>query len=316
MSSPPPTEAGPPRLSATAFAVCLGVTLAIFALLHPLWEPMDMEQMDANILWSYYPIPLLVAAALAHERKLGWAAWFLESLKLTLVKFAVTFLFANTMWAWFSPPPERPAAESMPGAEAPEAARFDPVEPPAQAADDGAPRDAAAVLRVLRADGEPAVGALVYVAAGLTGEWPRPTEALTLEVDVDGFTPPVLVARAFQPLTLRATDDELHATHGSRDGRNLFNYPALPGGERELMFDRGYGLVELRCRTHEESAVAHLLVLEHPFAGRTDVTGLVRFDGLPAGELEIAVWTEDGARGAVTLDVPRGGEASAELQLP
>ena len=109
---PESAEPAVPQLSWRAFGLALAITLAIFFLLHPLWRPLDMAQMDRNILWSYAPIPLLVLALLALERKLRWSSWMLETLRLTLVKFAITFLFANTMWAFVGPPgrAEPPAA--------------------------------------------------------------------------------------------------------------------------------------------------------------------------------------------------------------
>ena len=107
-SGPDQRDEAPTGLSRLAFGICLAILLGIFAFVHPLWEPMDMAQMDENILWSYYPIPLLALLALLIERKLRWATFFLESLRLTLVKFVITFLFANVMWAYVTGPPGVP----------------------------------------------------------------------------------------------------------------------------------------------------------------------------------------------------------------
>ena len=101
---PESAEPAVPQLSWRSFGLALAITLAIFFLLHPLWRPLDMAQMDRNILWSYAPIPLLVLALLALERKLRWSSWMLETLRLTLVKFVITFLIANLVWAFTGPP--------------------------------------------------------------------------------------------------------------------------------------------------------------------------------------------------------------------
>jgi hypothetical protein len=98
------SERSIPRLSGWSFGFALAVTLAIFSGLHPLWEPLSMDDMDRNIWWSYVPIPALTLGLLALERKLRWSSWVLETVKLTLVKFVITFLAANLVWTVTGPP--------------------------------------------------------------------------------------------------------------------------------------------------------------------------------------------------------------------
>ena len=104
-SSSPPTEGGPPpRLSAWSFWIILGGSLALFIGLQPFWRTWDIQSADANILWSYVPIPIGVLVCLVVERKLSGASWVLETIKILLAKFVVTYIIANAVWAIFGPP--------------------------------------------------------------------------------------------------------------------------------------------------------------------------------------------------------------------
>ena len=88
-------EGLPPSLSLPSFLFGLALLTGVFLFLNPIWDAPDMGLWNENIWWSYAPIPLLAAALLALERKLSWATVVLETLKLTFVKFAVTFLIAQ-----------------------------------------------------------------------------------------------------------------------------------------------------------------------------------------------------------------------------
>jgi hypothetical protein len=312
-------EPGLPSSSWPAFSACLAITLAIFVGLNPVWEPLDMDAMDANIGWSYAPIPLLVAAALARERKLRWSSFAIESVKLTLVKFALTFLAANVVWAVTAPPgpaappprPARPPASASGVLHAPRAA------PPPSAVEDGTTGDLA--VRVADASGRPLPGTPVWIAGGLKRlVHAPPREAAVLADDGHGFGPALTVVQTWQHVVLRSDDGALHTAHAAGvGGRQLFNYRVLPAAPSDLMFDRPLGLVTLTCKVHgHDERTARLLVVAHPFAALADDDGRVLFTYVPAGELEVAAWTpERGSwRGAVV--VQRGARATLELGAP
>lgn len=314
-----PADSAPaPQLSRRSFLLALALTLAIFFGLNPLWRPLDMDAMDANIAWSYAPIPLLVAGLLALERKLRWSSWGLEVVRLTCVKFAITFLFANILWT-FTGPPHRaaPPAEPPPPAEQPD--RFAPRPAPAPT-----PLDPAATGRlsgrVVDAAGHPAPGALVAVTGGL-GELvfaPR-EEGVELAHDGVSLQPRAAVVQVFETLRVRGEAERLHSVR-ARDGqgRHLFNLPIGPGAERTLMFDRPLGLVTLACSVHEElEPVVRLVVAAGPCAAVADADGRFALPGVPAGELELTAWGPPGrsVRRAVTL-APGGEAADVDLVLP
>jgi Carboxypeptidase regulatory-like domain len=305
-------------LSRRSFLLALAITLAIFFTLHPLWRPLDMDAMDANIAWSYAPIPLLAAGLLALERKLRWPSWLLETLRITLLKFAITWLFANVMWAFVGPPGAAPAS-APPPLDAPASGatgRYD-VRP----APPATPLDPARAGRlagtVLDGAGAPQAGALVAVTGGLQDIVfaPRPGGAL-LAHDGSGFTPRQLVLLTWESLAVRGAADLLHTVRAlDAHGRQLFNFALVPGGERTLMFDRPLGRVRLTCTVHgQDDHAAELVVVSNPFATWTDEQGRFTLDGVPAGELELTASTS--AEHAVTQRVTlEAGGSVADLEL-
>ncbi|MCB9897988.1 MAG: hypothetical protein H6825_08295 [Planctomycetes bacterium] len=311
----PHDDGQPPALSLPAFALVLGVVLAVFFLLNPLWERPDIEAVDSNIWMSYAPIPLLVALALAVEHKLRRASWFLETLKVTLAKFGVTYLVANLVWFVDGPPPAKPetldlapvgafASEAPDGTTAPRATAIDPAQTGRVA---GEVRDA---------HGEPVPDALVWISSGLKRfVFDAPDGPALLHHDGDGYAPRLVVVRTRQDFVLRSAPDALHTAElVDGAGRLVGNVPALAGGEHHMTFARELGLVSVRCRVgpHAEDPV-HLLVIAHPFATRSDARGAFAFDGVPAGELELSAWTE--TRGALARPVALAPRGDARVEL-
>ena len=304
----------PPTLSATSFCLALGVTLAIFFFLNPLWERPDIDAVDANIWMSYAPIPLLVLLLLAQERKLGFAAWFLETLKVTLAKFAITYLAANLVWFVDGPPPAKPEVHDLaPAAAAGEALTPRPA-PTASTID--VERTGVVAGSVRGADGSPRADVLVWISGGLKRyDFAPPSETAEMLHDGDGYAPRLVVVHTHQDFVLRSAPDLLHTAElVDGDGRLVGNVPALAGGEHHMEFARELGLVSVRCRVgkHAEDVV-HLLVVAHPFVTHTDARGAFRFEGVPAGELELSAWTEAGGATAREVELAPRGDARVEF---
>ncbi len=312
------TESRAPHLSRRSFLLALGVTLVIFFALHPLWRPLDADAMDRNILWSYLPIPLLVAGLLRLERKLTWTTWLLETLRLTLVKFVITYLFANIMWAFVEPPdPAVTAAAAAPAGG--QASRFDVRDAPPPTPLDPA-RCGSLAGQVVDAAGTPLAGVLVAVTGGLQDiVFAPPAGGAVLDHDGAGFSPDRAIVLIWEPLVVRGAAGVLHTVHALDErGRVLFNVALVPDGERTLMFDRPLGRVTLSCAVHGQADhAAQLVVVANPFAAFTDDAGRFRFDGVPAGELELTASTsaERAAQQAVSLQ-PGAALADLELKLP
>lgn len=312
-----PADAPLPQLSWPSFGLALAITLAIFFLLNPMWHRLDMAQMDRNIAWSYAPIPLLVLVLLALERKLRWSSWLIETLRLTLVKFAITFLFANVLWAVVGPP----GAALAPSAGVPTDGRPAPAVAPAPP--EPTPIDPARTGRIegLVTDdgGAPRAGVLVAVTGGLDAfVFARRPEGVALRHDGESLQPPAVVVLVGEPLTLFGGTDLLHTAAGvDGDGREVFHVPLVPGSSRTLSFDRALGPVTVRCKVdgRAEHATA-LAIVDNPFAAWTGGDGRFRFEGVPAGELELTAFGPAGSRPHVPVRLQAGGVESLTLRVP
>ncbi|MFT5285714.1 MAG: hypothetical protein ACI8TQ_001881 [Planctomycetota bacterium] len=294
----------PKHLSFRSFVIIMSLLLAIFAFLNPIWETMDMPAWDENILWSYAPIPLLAALFLAFEKKLGWAALFLESLKLTFVKFAITFLFANVLWSFLGAPgtglPENVATPT----ESSETA-FSPRAVPEPTTLD--PGDLGSIAgRVEDANGNPVANAFVRITSGLEAfVFTPPSEKLTLTNDGSGFSPSFAVAQTYQLVAMESSTDGIHTIVILDDAQHrMLNFPVLPESERLLMFERAHGLTNLACSVHrEEETGSSLLIVSNPFFARTDQQGNFRFTDVPARSINVAVLSEQLTEIECTVDV-------------
>jgi hypothetical protein len=324
-SSTVASEPALPQLSWRSFLLALAVVLAIFFGLHPLWEPLDMAAMDANILWSYVPIPLLVLGLLAWEHKLRWASFLMETVRLTLVKFVITFLFANILWALTGPPPAGAAPDGGP-AVAGQAGRFEVREPPPATPIDPADTGRLEGL-VVDAAGLPVEGAFVLVAAGLEGLVFAPRSGgVELAHDGTGLQPRRAIVQVFETLVLRGAPGAFHTVCAIdvASGRQLFNVPLVSEAESTFMFHRPQGRVSLTCSVHgHNDQAAQLEVVAHPFAAWTAADGRFAFEGVPAADglrdgalrLEARSAWGDVAELELTLH-PGDGLAGLRLQLP
>ena len=310
------TEGPPAQLSRGAFAVSLLILLAIFALLNPIWQQHAMAAWDQNIGWSYVPIPLLVLLFLVLERKLSGPAFLLETLKLTFVKFVVTFLAANAIWAvWGTPGTGLPDDAPVPGKAG--ASSFQPRAAPAPTPLGN--RDLGTLEGVVRdAQGRTVAGALVWVSSGLEElVFAPPDEEFVLEQRSTGIEPGLSIVQTWQSLRLRSADDGLH-TVVLRDerGRRLANLPVLAGGNRELMFARARGPLELRCSVHGAAEAPTVLVVSGtPFHARTDDLGGFHMEGVPRESVVLSAIGPKGGRGQLRVTPPPVGGAPVQLLL-
>lgn len=306
----------PPHLSLTSFSICLGILLAIFAFLNPIWRADEMSAWNENIWWSYIPIPLLVLVFLKLEGKLEFSALLLDSMKLTFVKFVITITAANVLWEFWGTPgtgePEGTEVETQLADS--EFALASP--PPATALD---PNELAAIEGVLLdTNGAPIAGATLWIDAGLDGiQFAAPPQPTRLTHDGTGYQPSFAVAQSWQVVDLQSSDSVLHTTVlEDESGGRVFNYPLIAGESRQWMFKRQRGLLRMSCSVHgAEEASATLLVTGSPFHARTDSEGRFRFGGVPAGDLRLAGRALDGRRIEQAVSVEAGGSQTLTLSL-
>lgn len=293
-----------PGLTRTQFAITLAVCLSIFLLAGgPIWQqPWKMDQVDLAMLWSYAPLPLLVLGFLAWSRRLRVASFLLETLRLVLVKYSITFALALVLWT-MTDQPAHAAPTPLRSGRAGSSAALPPYQGPT-----GTLRG-----RVLdaTATGTAVSGALVFVDTDLAGE---PNAApLQLTNEGRGLSPRLAVAQTGQAIALRSGDGRLHTAAAETEGSPLFNVPAIRSGSwSRTSIDEPHDAVTVRCTVHPgEEAPAHLTVLRHGWHALTAADGTFAIEGVPRGERRVVARRLDGdamVEIAATVEVTATGD--------
>ncbi|MFZ5468801.1 MAG: hypothetical protein ACOZIN_05125 [Myxococcota bacterium] len=305
-------DGGYPVLSRRARALVLGVVVLFFLVgLGPVWEhPWDV---DGSILYSYLPIPFLVAALLASRRRWAWKGFWLHTLEVTAAKFVVTASVLVATWVLSgSPPRVSTALASTPGVLGPALPKPSPtpIAPESTGVLSG---------RVVGADGEGRAGVLVWVAQGLEGwVFATPKAPVVLENSGQGFLPHLTAVQVGQPLVLRSGERRLHTGVAAKEkGGWVANIPALAGGGASFAFREPYGVVRVRCAVHREAEEeSQLVVLAHPFFIVTGPGGRFRLEGVPAGKLMIEALLPPSFSARAEVELFPGGQLEIGLALP
>ncbi len=287
----PKTEKGRAlsSLSVAERALIVGIAMAVFMFADgPVWR--DPFAIDRPIWLSYLTVPLLVAAVLAHNGRFRLRFFFLESLEVALLKYALSFCMAAIFWS---------AAERSPKRVAP--ARAKPAVPRVhhQPVPSEIPLAKTGALSgtVLDARGQPVVGALVYVKSGLEAlTFKIPDEPVVIHNDGSGYPETAVVVHPGQALFLGSLDGQLHgATASDAEGQQVFNLPVVALGSlatgRAHRLRRSWGIVRLRCQVHRASTGekdGFLAVLSNPFYTRSGSDGAFLLEGVPEGNLVLA----------------------------
>jgi hypothetical protein len=299
------------RLSRPQFWGIFAIAVLIFLFATgPVWRhPWQIGVLNEAILWSYLPLPLLVAGALAQRRALTLRAFFLDTLELTLLKYSATFGLSLVLWS-IQRPPEEPFVFHAPKVEMATAPAARPTElDPARL---GRVRGA-----VTDAGGAPVAGALVWVSAGLEEfVFAPPPAAVEVTEGAAGIAPSLGAIMVGQRLEGRSTDGQLHTLVATAGGSTVFNVPLIAAGvARSVDVAAPHGLVELRCTIHPNERHGFVGVFASPFFALTDAAGRFALDGVPAGKLTLAA-TRDGhgVDGSIAIE-PRARE-EIETTLP
>ncbi len=312
---------GPPKLSWGSLWLCLSVSLSLFFFLGgPVWRhTWDIDDVSHRILISYAVIPLSVAICLLFEGKLRLASLFLDSLKLVGIKFFLTLMTMHTLWLVSATVPPAIGAGAQPMDANPVEVEA-PAEPEARAPTAIDPDQAGAVrVTVVDRAGRPIAGALVRIHRGLEGYvFARPDGAVVVTNDGSGYSPPLAVVQANQPIRFYSRDGLLHTAKGTAvaDGRPVFNYavPAESHG-REVTIRRPVGVVDLDCRVHPGEARAQLVIVDNPFFAFTGADGAVELGGVPAGSIGLHVLSRDGERELREVEIAPGTKIGARIEF-
>jgi len=133
----------------------------------------------------------------------------------------------------------------------------------------------------------------VYVKEGLTGNYPAPSGAHTLDQAGCQYTPHVSGMQVDQKLIIRNSDPTLHNVHAMPTVNKEFNMgQPFQGMELEHTFDQSEVMVKFKCDVHPWMA-SYMGVLDHPFFGVSGVDGGYSIENLPAGDYVIEAWHEE-----------------------
>jgi hypothetical protein len=310
-------EASARRLTRVQFwgIFAIGVVIFLFST-GPVWQhPWRIDTLNMAILYSYLPLPFLVAGALAYKKRLGLKAFFIDTLEILLLKYGFTFGTAIALWTLFPAPMAKPVLVAAPPSSAsipPE--RVEPAPPPTPI-----PEDQRGTISgvVTTRDGTPREGGLVYIASGLEKYvFAAPETPLVLENDGSGIRPRVAAVVFRQPLSARSADGHLHTLLAVKDGSTLLNVPLLSSAEPSpVRFLEAHGVMELRCRVHPGEQVTTLGVFSHPFFAVTGPDGAFSFAGVPAGTFQIVVRIRGFRDGAAEVPLRPRGVSTTKIEV-
>jgi hypothetical protein len=285
------TQDDPPILRLTRlqfwsfFVLLLGVFLFARG---PVWKTIGhVSTLNDAILWSYAPIPLLVAGGLRFKHRLTWRAMVLDTLELTILKFVVTYSFSMILWGALTEPEHADSRPTMttaamqadvPLAHVPEAvaSRID--------------------LNVTDAQGHGLEGAIAWVSAGLDKRYAPSSKGVVVTSNGEGVSPRLVIAQAGQQLLASSSDGKLHTLVATLDGNGVLNAPLLPAGVPNAVMvpqiPGGSEALELVCSVHRHlgtERAATFVITDSPFFGTSVNDGGLRIDGAPAGDLKVTV---------------------------
>jgi hypothetical protein len=150
----------------------------------------------------------------------------------------------------------------------------------------------------------------VYVKSGISGTYPPPAMAATIDQKGCRYTPHVFGVVAGQNIDILNSDPTLHNIHSLPEKNEPFNL-AMPvqGMKYTKKFDQPEVMIRIKCDVHGWMA-AYCGVLSHPFFAVTAADGTYTIKDLPAGTYTIEAWHEK--LGTQTQQVTVGAQESKQ----
>jgi hypothetical protein len=132
----------------------------------------------------------------------------------------------------------------------------------------------------------------VYVKSGISGTYPPPAAAATIDQKGCRYTPHVFGVVAGQNIDILNSDPTLHNIHSLPEKNEPFNL-AMPvqGMKYTKKFEKPEVMVRIKCDVHGWMS-AYCGVVAHPFFAVTAADGTYTIKDLPAGTYTIEAWHE------------------------
>ena len=148
----------------------------------------------------------------------------------------------------------------------------------------------------------------VYVKSGISGTYPAPAAAATIDQKGCTYHPHVFGMVAGQSLEILNSDDTLHNIHSLPEKNEAFNLGMpVKGMKYTKKFDKPEVMIRIKCDVHGWMS-AYCGVLSHPFFAVTAADGTYTIKDLPAGTYTIEAWHEK--LGTQTQQVTVGAQES------
>jgi hypothetical protein len=132
----------------------------------------------------------------------------------------------------------------------------------------------------------------VYVKSGISGTYPPPATAATIDQKGCRYTPHVFGVMAGQNIDILNSDPTLHNIHSLPEKNEAFNLGMpVQGMKYTKKFDKPEVMIHIKCDVHGWMS-AYCGVLSHPFFAVTAADGTYTIKNLPAGTYTIEAWHE------------------------
>ncbi|MGH9315619.1 MAG: carboxypeptidase regulatory-like domain-containing protein [Thermoanaerobaculia bacterium] len=154
---------------------------------------------------------------------------------------------------------------------------------------------------------------LVYVKQGVSGNYPPPTQPVTLDQQGCQYRPHIFGIQAGQPLRILNSDGTLHNIHALPKINAEFNIgQPFQNMETIKKFDKPEVPLHFKCDVHKWMG-AYCGVFNHPFFAVTNDQGTFEIKNLPPGNYEIEAWHEK--YGAQTQNVTVSGSETKTVDF-
>jgi hypothetical protein len=157
------------------------------------------------------------------------------------------------------------------------------------------------------------VGGVVVYVKGVSGSYPAPAQAATLDQQGCTYHPRTLALQTSQDLTIKNSDETLHNIHPRPTKNPEFNVgQPRQGMETTKSFAEAELMIPVGCDVHPWMR-AYISVFTHPFFAVTAEDGSFSIANLPAGEYEVEAVHPQLETVTGTLTVADGEAGSLDL---
>jgi plastocyanin len=155
-------------------------------------------------------------------------------------------------------------------------------------------------------DGQTLGNVFIQVRNAPQGSYTAPSQPAVIDQKGCLYEPHVLGVMAGQTLQFRNSDGILHNVHGKPKANREFNL-GMPGAvtKTDKILDQPEPVFPVKCDVHPWMR-SYVAVMSHPYFAVTNVDGLYRIGGLPAGTYEIEAWHEKLGTQTTTVTIEDG----------